>query len=302
VFHPAVLPLTTPGEGQVQITVAAIAVNPVDLQTRAGSSIPAKDARFPMVLGWDAAGTIAAIGEGVRDWQVGDRVAAMTFQPLDQNGTYTQYLNLAAHLVAPVPPGLTLPQAATLPLAGLTASQMVRWLDVPAGGTLLVNAPLGAVGRLAVQLAHHAGVNVVAVVTPAQREQAIELGATDTVDRGEFTDAVRELHPGGVHAAIDLIGGATSHTTLAAVRDGGAYATSVLQYNDPSGAFTPQRGIRLHPHTVHPDTPALTDLLQAASRGELTTAIEATYPLADAEAAHRRQAQGNLRGKLVLTP
>jgi NADPH:quinone reductase-like Zn-dependent oxidoreductase len=301
-LHPAELPLVAPGVGQVQIRVAAAAVNPVDLTTRAGRNIPAQDARFPMVIGWDAAGTVEQLGDGVEGWAVGDRVAAMTFQPLDQNGTYTQYLNLAADLLARVPDGLTLERAATIPLAGLTASQLVRSVDLAPGATLLVNGPLGAVGRLVVQLARREGVTVVAVVKPADRGAVLELGAAEVVDRGEFTAVVPRLHPGGVDAAVDLVGGVTAHATLASVRDGGAYTTSVPQYMDPTGAFEPERGIRFQLQTVHPDTPELTDLLQAAERGELTTAVERTYPLTEAAQAHDRQEQGGLRGKLILIP
>jgi len=301
-LHADERPLSAPAAGQVQVRVAAASVNPVDLTTRNGKNIPADVARFPIVLGWDAAGTVEHVGDGVTGWQVGDRVAAMTFQPLDQNGTYTQLINLAADLLAPLPDGLALDQAATLPLAGLTASQIVQWLNLPADSSLLVNAPVGAVGRLVVQLAARRGIRVVAVAKPADRDHALELGAAEVVDRGEVTRAVRELHPDGVDAAIDLVGGATAHATLAAVRESGAYATVVPPYVDPTGPFDPERGIRHQVLIVHPDTPELTNLLAALRRGELTSTVERTYPLAQAGDAHRRQQQGGLRGKLVLLP
>jgi len=301
-FHAAELPLAAPGAGQVQIRVAAAAVNPVDLSTRAGKNIPPEAARFPMVVGWDAAGTIARLGDGVAGWRVGDRVAAMTFQPRDQNGTYAQYVNLAADLVARVPDGLGLEQAATLPLAGLTASQLVRWADLRPGATLLVNAPAGAVGRLVVQLAARGGLAVVAVAKPADRDFVTGLGAAAVVERGDFAAAVRDLHPGGVDAAIDLVGGAAARAALAAVRDGGAYASTVPPYIDPTGPSDAARGIRFAILIVHPDTADLAGLLEAADRGRLTSGIAHTYPLAGAAEAHRRQAQGGLRGKLVLLP
>lgn len=294
--------LPAPAAGQVQVRVAAVSVNPVDLTTRAGKNIPADDARWPMVIGWDAAGTVELVGDGVTGWQVGDQVAAMTFQPMDQNGTYAQLVNLAADLLAPVPEGLELQQAATLPLAGLTASQLVQWIDLPKGASLLVNAPVGAVGRLVVQLAARAGIRVVAVAQPADRDLALALGATEVVDRGDITAAVRALHPDGIDAAIDLVGGTTAHATLAAVRDDGTYATVVPPYVDATGPFEPERGLRFEVRIVHPDTPELTRLLAALSRGELTSTVERTYPLAQAGEAHRRQSQGGLRGKLVLLP
>jgi NADPH:quinone reductase-like Zn-dependent oxidoreductase len=91
------------GEDGRSFQVAAVAVNPVDLTTRAGGSIPEKDARFPMVLGWDMAGTVLTTGAAVTGLQAGDRVAAMVFQPAGQHGTYARYVNLDATLLARVP-------------------------------------------------------------------------------------------------------------------------------------------------------------------------------------------------------
>lgn len=302
VFYTDDRPLVAPGLGQVQVKVVAAGVNPVDLTTRQGKNIPGDAARFPMIVGWDAAGTVEGVGDGVEGWQVGDRVAAMTFQPVDQNGTYARYVNLAADLVAPVPDGLPLEQAATVPLVGLTGSQLVQWLDLPADATLLVNGPVGAVGRVVVQLAQRAGIRVVAVAKPADQPYARELGATEVVDRGDYAAEVRELYPEGVDAAIDLVGGAAGHAALASVRDGGAYVTVVPPYVDPTGPFDSERGIGFEVLIVHPDTAELTALLQAADRGELSTAIEHAYPLDQAAEAHRRQSQGGLRGKLLLLP
>ena len=301
-FRSEELPLAAPGAGEVRVRVAAAAVNPVDLSTRAGMVIPTDAARFPMTVGWDAAGTIEGVGEDVEGWRVGDRVAAMTVQPADQNGTYAERINVAADLVARVPDGVSLEQAATIPLAALTATQMLGWADVPAGGTLLVDAPLGGVGRFVVQLARNAGIAVVAVTTPGDRDDALGLGAAEVVDRGDFAAAVREPHPEGVDAAVDIVGGATARASLASVRDGGAYITAVPPFLDETGPFTPERDIRFEVQNVRPDAPVLARLLEAVGDGRLTSGIERTYPLAEAAEAHRRQARGGLRGKLVLLP
>jgi len=301
-FHAEERPLTAAGAAEVRVRVAAAAVNRVDLVTRAGVVIPADAARFPMTIGWDAAGTIEQVGDDVADWQVGDRVALMTVQPADQNGTYAEHVTVASDLLAQVPDGVGLEQAATIPLAGLTASQMLDWVDMPAGGTLLVDAPLGAVGRFAVQLARSQDITVVAVTRPEERDAALQLGATDVVDRGDFAAAVRELYPSGVDAAIDLVGGATAAESLASVKDGCAYITAVPPFLDPAGPATSERDIRFDAQNVHPDTTALARLLDAVSGGQLVTSIEHSYPLGQAAQAHARQAQGGLRGKLILVP
>jgi len=295
-------PLEVPSAGEVQVKVTAAAVNPVDLGTRAGVVIPEDAARFPMTIGWDAAGTISDVGEGVTGWQVGDRVAVMVPQPGDQRGTYAEHIDVAAELLARVPESVDLEQAAPVPLAGLTASQMLEWVDLPSGGTLLVDAPLGAVGRFVVQLARTAKITVVAVTAPEDRDAAHELGAAEVVDRGDFTAAVRVGHPQGVDAAIDLVGGATAQASLASVRDGGAYITAVPPFIDKTGPFTSERGIRLDVQSVHPDSAELTRLLEALGDGRLSSSVARSYPLSDAAQAHRRQAQGGLRGKLILVP
>jgi NADPH2:quinone reductase len=302
VLHDGVRAISPPERGQVQIKVAATTVNPADLLTRSGKVLPSENAQFPMVLGWDAAGTIEQLGDGVEGWQVGDRVAAMSFQPLDQNGTYTELMNLNADLLAQVPEGLDLDHAATIPLAGLTALQLLRSVKPRAEGSLLINGPAGAVGRFVVQLAHRAGLHVVGVATLEDRDEVLALGAHAIVDRGEFAPAVHALYPGGVDAAIDVVGGKAMRAALASVRDGGACITSFYDYDDPTNTLQSERGIRTEQFVVRSDAADLASLLDAAGRGELTTAIAGTYPLADASEAHRRLEKGGLHGKLVLHP
>jgi NADPH:quinone reductase len=299
---PADVPLTAPTQTQVLVDVAAVTVNPVDLTTRAGVSIPEKDARFPMVLGWDMAGTVLATGAAVTGLQAGDRVAAMVFQPVDQHGTYAKYVNLDATLLAKVPGELTLQKAATVPLAGLTASQLLD--EARAGGarSLLLTGPLGAVGRHVVALAAQAGLEVIGAAALERAGDLRALGAALTVGRSDFTHVVRDRYPSGVDAAIDLVGGTTAHEAFGLVRDGGRYVTAVPPYVDPSGRFESERDINLHVLTVHPDTDRLRELLALAFQGVLSTAVEFTYPLGNAAEAHRRQVAGGLKGRVVLVP
>ena len=301
-LHISAIPLSTPSAPQVQLKVAAIAVNAVDLQTRSGRAIPVADARFPMVLGWDVAGTVVAVGADVTGWQVGDRAAAMVFQPKDQHGTYAERINLDAGLLSRVPDELTLEQAATVPLAGLTAAQLLDLAHIDDVGTLLVNAPLGAVGRGVLALAVAAGIEVIAVARAQQTDQLRDLGATLAVERGDYTAQVRQHYPNGVDTAIDLVGGAAAHTAFNLVRDGGRYVTSVPPYIDPDGPFDAARGIPVQLLVVAPNPAQLTKLLGQAASGALDATIEQTYPLDQATDAHQHQAAGKLTGRIVLIP
>ena len=298
----AVVQLPGPSPSEVQIRVAAVAVNPVDLQTRSGLTIAVEDARFPMVLGWDVAGTVAAIGADVTGWQVGDRVAAMVFQPRDQRGTYAERINLDAGLLARVPAELGLEQAATVPLAGLTATQLLALVHIADVRTLLVNAPLGAVGRGVLALAVAAGVEVVGVVSADKADELVARGATLAVQRGDYAGQVRQLYPTGVDAAIDLVGGVAANSAFDLVRDGGRYATSVPSYIVPGGPFNSSRGIPVQLLVVAPNPAQLTGLLGQAVAGTLDTAIEQTYPLEQAADADRHQAAGHLSGRVLLIP
>jgi NADPH:quinone reductase-like Zn-dependent oxidoreductase len=286
----------------VLIDVAAVSVNPVDLTTRAGISIPDKDARFPMVLGWDVAGTVMATGAAVSALHVGERVAGMVFQPIDQRGTYAKYVNLDADLLAKVPDELTLQQAATVPLVGLTASGLLEQAATHGVKTLLVTGPLGAVGRHVVALAARAGLEVIGAAAADRADDLRALGASVTVGRNDFTDAIRERYPHGVDAAIDLVGGVSSHAAFGLVRDSGRYVTAVPPYVDGTGRFESDRDITLSVHQVSPDTDRLNTALALAAQGVLSTAIEYTYPLDEAAEAHRRQAAGGLTGRVVLLP
>jgi NADPH2:quinone reductase len=166
----------------------------------------------------------------------------------------------------------------------------------------LVTGPLGAVGRDVVALAARAGLEVIGAAAADRADDLRAVGASVTVDRDDFTDAVREIYPDGVDAAIDLVGGASSHAAFNLVRDGGRYVTAVPRYVDGSGRFEPDRDITPFVYQVAPDTDRLNTLLALAAQGVLSTAIEYTYPLEDAAQAHRRQAAGGLKGRVILVP
>ena len=300
-LHLAQVPLPELGDEQVQVQVAAIGVNPVDVSTRAGKNIPDSDARFPMVLGWDVAGTVTAVGASVSGLEVGDRVAGMIFQPIDQRGTYAEYVNFDASLFATVPPGLSLHEAATIPLTALTAAGLLDAATAGGARNLLVTGPLGAVGRHVVALAAQAGLEVIGAAASERSDELLALGARSAVGRSEFTDTVRARYPDGVDAAIDLVGGRVARAAFDSVRDGGRYATAVPPYIDATGVFEDARDIRVHVHVVAPDTPRLTELLNLAAQGTLNTTVQQELPLREAAEAHRLLAAGGLKGRILLT-
>ena len=135
-----------PGPGEVLIRIRATSVNPVEWKIREGGLARLFPCQFPLILGWDAAGTIAALGDGVTGLSIGDRVWSYCRKPDIQWGTYAEYVTMAADCVAPMPANLSFAEASTIPLVGLTSWQSL--FDVAAirpGQTVLIHA--GAGGR-----------------------------------------------------------------------------------------------------------------------------------------------------------
>src|SRR3954470_5532152 len=200
--QPAVqnLPQPEPAPGEVLVEVEAASVNGFDLSVAAGyvwDMIPG--IKFPVVLGRDLVGTVTAVGDGVEDLSVGDRVAAvipgMALGP--RTGSFTEYVALPASAVTAVPSGVDAPQAAVIGLAGVAAHDALEALSIQSGETVLISGATGGVGSIAVQLAVAAGATVIGTARPGQEEEYVRgLGAGRTVDyTGDIAAAVKAIAP-----------------------------------------------------------------------------------------------------------
>jgi NADPH:quinone reductase-like Zn-dependent oxidoreductase len=286
------------GPQQVRIRVEAAAVNPVDLATRAGVLTEAGmlPAREVIGLGWDVAGVVDATGEAVTGFRPDDRVIGLSDRLDVPLGTHAEQVVLDADAVAPVPAGIRPQDAATLPLNGLTAKQSLDVLALRPGQTLLVTGAAGAVGGFAVELAAASGLRVVATASAQDEELVRKLGADLFVPRGaRLGEAVRELVPGGVDAAIDAA--VLGAEALDAVRSGGAFAALVS-----GGEPQPLRGTRVFNHWIRADGGQLAELVESARSGEITLRVAGEMPLDRVAEAHDQLARGGLRGRTVLVP
>ena len=190
------LPDPCPGFGQVRIAVRAAGVNASDWKKREGLM----DGELPQTLGYEAAGVVDELGEGVADVAVGDRVFG-----LSANGAAQAELAVLSYY-APVPPSLDFPGAAALPAAIETAWRALDQLGVASGSTLLVNGASGSVGSAAVQLAVARGARVIGTASPANHEYLRSLGAQPVAYGQGLAGRVRALAPGGVDLALDVAG------------------------------------------------------------------------------------------------
>jgi NADPH2:quinone reductase len=280
-----------PGSGQVRIKVAAAAVNPVDLQTRSGALAAIMPTREVIGLGWDVAGTIDALGAGVTDFAVGDRVIGLSDRLALPLKTHAEYVVLDADAIAPLPAGVDPVAASTLPLNGLTAAQALDHAGLRPGESLLVTGAAGGVGGYAVEIAARSGIRVAAVGREHDEQLVRDLGAEVFIaDTEDVPSAVRDAFLGGVDAVIDAA--SLGFLALDAVRGLGAFV-AVL-----GNAPLPLRGIRVSNVWIRADGKRLGELAAAGLRLRVAEA----FPLEGIAQAHRRQAEGGLRGRLVLVP
>jgi len=306
-LHTTTVPLPPVGPTQVRLRVLAAAINPVDLGTREGQIIqgavyPTLAARFPMVLGWDAAGIVEEVGSDVHEWKNGDHVIMMTHQVATQSGTYAEQIVVEAEQLAPWPGNHEPAVAAALPLAGLTALQGINVLRLSPGEKVFINGPLGAVGSLAAQLAVHRGARVVGAVRPAEKDLARELGLEWTVERdGDLAARVREVTGGPVDVAFDVVGGPVAAATLDAVRNGGRYVT-VIPRLESGGPGVPVRSIIPQVIYIVPDPQGLRELSALLAKGILSIRVGATFSFDQAAEAHRLAESRRVSGKIVLIP
>ncbi|QLQ38801.1 NADP-dependent oxidoreductase [Micromonospora robiginosa] len=281
------VPLREPGPGEVRVRIAGAGVNPVDLAVAGGYFHSLGLIRQPhhTGLGWDFAGTVEAAGPGV-DLAVGTPVAGVLIGFDRDFGTYAEQLVLPAADLAVVPDGLDLVAAATVPLNGLAAAQVVDLLgDAPAGADrLLVTGAAGAVGAYLLSLAPERGWRVTGLARAADEDFVRSLGAGFTTAAEPGWDAVAD--------AANL-----QEQAFALVRDGGAYVGV-----RPNARPAADRGVTVAAVDTHADGRRLADLLTRAATGELPTRVHAVLPLDRAADAHRAAAKGGVRGRYVLRP
>ena len=298
----ALMDLPTPevGSGEVLIRVRAAGVNPFDWKVADGELRDVLEHRFPLVLGFDAAGVVERVGAGVTELAKGDEAYGYLFKPMIGGGAYAEYVTAPAAIVARKPESVSFTEAAALPVPGLTAMDLVDAVDPKEGETVLIVGATGGVGSYAVQLAARRGARVIASARRANEAFARELGASETVDhtRGDLVGAVRMTHPGGIEAIIDVVSERDRLGRLAElVKEGGRIASSVYAAEVESLA---QRGIKATNVGVHPDARRLEELSRMVGAGELTVRLERALPLEKAPEALEESRTGHVRGKIVL--
>jgi NADPH:quinone reductase-like Zn-dependent oxidoreductase len=279
-------PDPVPGAGEVLVRVAAASVNPIDYKRRAGLTKDFYPMQFPGLIGVDVAGTVVKIGPAVEDFSVGDQVFAMA------DNTYAELCVVKAAVLAKVPKGLDLIQAAALPLVTVTGNQLMSATGIKASQTVLVVGAVGNVGRSAVFTAKERGATVIAGVLRRQMDEAKTVGA-DQVVATDDDAAIANLAP--LDAVADAVGGKTAEKLIAKVKPGGVYASVV---EAPQNA-TKYPSVKLVHVFSKFDRKTLQFMAEAVRDGKLVIPISQKLPLSQAAEAQAAAEKGGI-GKILL--
>lgn len=305
-------PTPQPAYGEVLIKVAAAGVNGADLTQRRGKYAVPKGA--PDVLGLEVSGEICALGGGVTEWRVGDRVCALLI-----GGGYAEYVAVPAPQCLPIPAGLTVVQAAALPEVAMTVwSNVFEIGGLKPGETFLVHGGTSGIGTLAIQLAYRLGSKVIATAGSDEKcERCLVLGAASAINykTTDFVAAVKELTDGeGVDVILDMVGGEYIQRGLEALAPGGRLV--MLAFKQASKVevdcgLIQQKNLWLTGSRLRPRPIAEKGRLVAAVRkivwpliesGAVKPIIDSTFPLQAVQDAHRRMEMGEHVGKVLLIP
>lgn len=292
------VPCKPPLPTEVLVRVEAAGVNPVDAFTCQGRAYN-RALQLPHVPGWDVSGVVEAVGYGVTRFRKGDAVFGMPWFPRE-GGAYAQYVTAPARHFAHKPLEVTHVEAAALPLAGLTAWQMlVDVAQVRPGMRVLISGGSGGVGHLAVQVAKALGASVTATGRPGKHGFLRQLGADHVVD---YTAGPVHDQVSGMDVVIELVGGDTCMAMLRTLRPGGLLVSAQAAWAPGLQEAALAAGVRASWYLVEPSGSALEALAQLVHEGRLKPHVDAVLPLAQAAGAHARLAERRTSGKLVLVP
>lgn len=281
---------------EVLVRVKAIGLNPVEAIIRAGH-FPLIG-QPPFILGWDVSGVVEHVVPGVSRFVEGDEVYGMPFFPRAAN-TYAEFVAAPSRQLALKPAGLDHAHAAAIPLAGLTAWQMlVDIAEVGPGQRVLIHGAGGGLGHLAVQIAKARGAYVIGTASAGKHAFLRDLGADELIDYRtvDFATAVSD-----VDVVIEVIGGDYAPRSIEVLRPGGILVSAVERGNAALAERVERAGRRFAGISVEPDHVGLEKLTELVDQGLLRPHVEHTLPFEDVVKAHTILENENLKGKIVLT-
>lgn len=293
------------GENQVLVKIAYAGVNPVDYKTRQGLGWGAeniKEKQFahhePAILGFDMAGEVVATNSDAFD--IGDKVAALTFS----GGCYAQYNVVDAKLLTPIPNPVSSEVAGAVPCVGTTAKQMLDFAAIQPGEHVVMSAPAGGVGHLALQLLmgkiEELGIKLTLICSPQKYQKLQDLvdvkkleGWIDYTKADQFPELNADV-------LLDLVGGEAGKKALSVVKQQGRVVVLPSIWAQKLKEAGADKNLQVEGFIAKPNADDLAEVLHQIAEGKLQVQIQQTYPLADAAKAHQSLEKGNSFGKIVL--
>ena len=311
------IPEPQAGQRDVKVRVHAAGLNPVDFKVRNGALRRALNYKMPLVAGFDVSGVVTEVGLRARHFEVGDHVYAYT--GAGRPGTCMEYISLDRSDVAPMPKLLSFEQAAGVPLAALTAWQVLHdAIKGKAGEEILIHAGAGGVGTFAIQFARHLGARVTTTASAGKHTLLKELGADECIDYVEtdFTSLGRKFH-----AVFDTVGGKTLIDSFKVIKPGGK-VVSIVSLPDDAAAKKMNLGLAtrlfirysLRPvnaaartakaeyrwFAVAPSEAQLRRIGDLIDKGHVKVVMDSIHPLDQVHEAFAKLESGHATGKIVL--
>ena len=286
-------PRPTPLTNEVLIRVRAASVNPIDWKIRDGYGKQMFNHQMPLILGWDVAGTIEAVGPEVDKFKLGDLVYGYT--SLLRDGAYAEFAIAKPAEIALKPASLDFVQAAAIPIAALTPWQaMFDTASLQENQKVLIHAASGGVGSIAVQLAKAKGAYVIGTASARNADFVRELGVDEFID---YQSTPFETLVHDVDVVLDTIGGDTQVRSFGVLHKDG-FLVSIVE--PPSEELATQHGVRMAMLAVQPNADQLREVTELIDSGTLKPFVETVLPLSEARRAHELSQSGRTRGKIVL--
>jgi len=276
-----------PGPGQIRIVVRAASVNPIDWKTSSGALSGGRPMVGTGYLGYDAAGVVDEVGDGVSGVAVGDEVFGRG------HNTQAEYAVLDSW--AAKPPSIDWAVAAAAGVAGETSERGLRLLEVNPGDTLFVDGGAGGVGAATVQMALARGARVIASASQANQDYLREIGAIPVLYGQGLAERVRAAAGGPVDAVLDVAGKSPVGDLISLAPEPSQVVTIANYAAGQAGARVTGGGADSHP------VQALAQVAELLANNKLVIKIQ-TFPFDRAAEAYRISQSGHVRGKLVLVP
>ncbi|MED4036463.1 NADP-dependent oxidoreductase (plasmid) [Niallia taxi] len=281
---------------QVVLKLEATSINPIDWKLREGYLKAIFDWKFPIILGWDAAGVITDIGSNVTKWKVGDRVFSRP--ETTRLGTYAEYIAIDEHLLAKLPDSISYEEAAAVPLAGLTAWQaLFTHGHLKEGETVLIHAGAGGVGIFSIQLAKYVGAHVITTASEKNHELLYSLGADQVIDykKENFEDVLKD-----VDLVFDTIGGEVAENSYKVLKQKTGRLITIV--GEPNHDTAKSHNVSAKGIWLQPDGEQLQRMADLMENKKIKSIVGATFPFSKQGIydAHALSETHHAVGKIVI--